>query len=815
MTFTSPLRPRTSRLRIHKSLTAVLSGLLGVGVVLLTAQSSMAEVPSTWSDVAHDGFGRTSANGWGSADLGGTYTVNGPAATSGSSGTSTLSAGTGFAATLSKVSAADVDVSDTFALQGGSASYNLMSSWIGRKQADGSQYNASVSFSQTGRAVLGVSRVNGSSSTWLEGIVLPFTVTADQSVRGDLQITGTNPVVVRARAWKASSSMPAWQIQHSDNSTSRISTAGAVGVRNYVWSASSPVKISHDDLSVGANDGVVPAPSPAIVGATQPARGTTVGSQAYAIPAGALFVDGRNGSDGASGTATSPLKTVGAAVAKVATGGTVVVRAGTYHESITGTRTVTIQNYPNEAVWFDGSVPVPTWTRSGSTWVSTGWKAEFDSSMGGAATKARYIHNNPMAADADQVFLNGAPLTQVGSAGEVTAGKFAVNDGADTITIGSDPSGQEVRASDLKMAFRLSGPGSVIQGVGVRRYATTWDVGAAVRLGGPGGVLRQMVITDNAMQGIALSNRDKTVDHVVATKNGQLGVGGTEVDNSTIKNSVISDNNTQDFKDAPVSGGIKITRSRVITVSNNDVKNNQSAGIWFDASCYQVTAVNNDVQYNRSTQIEVEVSGTALIANNTTYGGTTGILIYDTSDARVYNNKIGDNSIFGIKLAQDVRRQSDPSVPEAHDQRQPIPDPTVTWITKNVSIVNNVFGNSNHQGGFQFYALDGETNRSADSMNITIDGNLFVKRINKSMTEPCMVAWGQGDNHTLVRYETPTEFKAKNSSWNNAQAPDSFRITAMDPYITQFGSVAKQLPSDIAAAMGLASGTAKLGTYRT
>ena len=47
-------------------------------------------------------------------------------------------------------------------------------------------------------------------------------------------------------------------------------------------------------------------------------------------------------------------------------------------------------------------------------------------------------------------------------------------------------------------------------------------------------------------------------------------------------------NNTQDFKDAPVSGGIKITRSRVITVANNEIKNNQSAGIWFDASCYRI-----------------------------------------------------------------------------------------------------------------------------------------------------------------------------------------------------------------------------------
>lgn len=315
------------------------------------------------------------------------------------------------------------------------------------------------------------------------------------------------------------------------------------------------------------------------------------------------------------------------------------------------------------------------------------------------------------------------------------------------------------------------------------------------------------------MQGIALSNVKKIVDHVTVTRNGQLGVGGTELDDSWVTNSVVNDNNTQDFKDAPVSGGIKITRSRVITVNNNEVRNNQSAGIWFDASCYRVTAANNDVQHNRSTQIELEVSGTGVVANNTTYGGTTGILIYNTSDVKIYNNKIGDNSIFGIKLAQDYRRQADPAVPEAHDPRRPVPDPTVTWITKNVTIVNNVFGNSNHRGGFQFYALDGETNRSADAMAITIDGNLFVKRINKLQSEPTMIAWGQGDNRTLVRYETTVEFKAKNAGWTNAQAPDSYRISDMGPYISQHASIAKPLPSDVASAAGLLAGSTALGTY--
>jgi parallel beta-helix repeat protein len=344
----------------------------------------------------------------------------------------------------------------------------------------------------------------------------------------------------------------------------------------------------------------------------------------------------------------------------------------------------------------------------------------------------------------------------------------------------------------------------------VRRYGTSYQQFGAVRFSNVGGTIRNVVMTDNAMVGLSLSNSNKLVDRVVSSNNGMLGIGGTQDDNSVIKNSIINGNNTQDFKDAPVSGGIKLTRTRGITVSNNEVKNNQSAGIWFDASCYNMKVVGNDAQNNRSTQIELEVSDTGIVANNTAFGGTTGILIFDTGNVKIYNNEVGGSSTFGIALHQDERRQADPTVPEAHDPRRPIPDPTVTWITRNITLANNAFGNG---GFFQFYALDKATGLSADSMRITVNGNLFNKRVDKNPSQPTMVAWGQSDNHTLVRYETPQEFKAKNSTWNNAQTPGSYKITDMGTFKTQYASTALALPSDVAAAAGLPAGSKKIGRY--
>ena len=131
------------------------------------------------------------------------------------------------------------------------------------------------------------------------------------------------------------------------------------------------------------------------------------------------------------------------------------------------------------------------------------------------------------------------------------------------------------------------------------------------------------------------------------------------------------------------------------------------------------------------------------------------------------------------------------------------------WLTQNIQLSNNVFGNG---GDFQLYALDGRTNIAVDTWNLTINGNLFNKRVVK--TDPTMVAWGKGDNMTLERYETPAALAAaKNSGWKNAQICSSKPILSMGSDKTTYASVAVAIPSDVATATGgrLASGSKVLG----
>jgi parallel beta-helix repeat protein len=412
------------------------------------------------------------------------------------------------------------------------------------------------------------------------------------------------------------------------------------------------------------------------------------------------------------------------------------------------------------------------------------------------------------------MFLDGSQLTQVASASAVVAGTFAVNDAANTLTIGSNPSGHELRSSDLGQAMYLSGPGSIIQGIGFRRYATPYEARGTVRLSGIGGAVRNVFIQDVATVGLSVSDPNKQIDKVTVKRAGLLGIGGNMIDNSTLTNSVVSNDNSENFNVEPASGGIKITSARKMLISNVEANNNIGTGIWMDVSSYNMTIVNSTANANTKHGIELEISDTALVANNVaTNGGEDGILVFDTGNVKLFNNEVGGSSLFGIKLAQDARRQAAlGSYPEARDPRyKNVVDPTVPFITQNIQVVNNVFGNGPM---FQLYAQDGATHRAVDDWNVIVNGNLFNKRILKDAPDSRMVAWGTDDNVTLERYETPDALAAaKNSSWTNSQLSDSRDIAATAALKYNYGANAVPLPADIADATGLPAGAKVVGVH--
>ena len=525
------------------------------------------------------------------------------------------------------------------------------------------------------------------------------------------------------------------------------------------------------------------------------------------------------------------MRTVSAAIAKAGSGATIVLRAGTYHESVTippAKGGITIQAYPSERVWFDGSTVVSGWTQVGRTWVHSGWTARFDHSTSfthgdnsGGFVNPAY----PMAAWPDQVFIDGVGLKQVQSAARVGPGTFFVSYSAQTLTIGTDPTGHEVRASDIKRAFYVAAHGVTLRGFGVRRYATPLPRMGAVLLYGGGDVAQNVVVTDNATQGLSFSGAGNLADHVTAADNGMVGIHADMADSFTIQNSLIAHNNVEHFNSSPSAAGVEVTRSRGVTIRDSVVKDTVGAkGIWLDESVVGFTLAGNTVT-GQPVNVQVELSDTGIIANNTVSGGVQGIYLFDTGNVRIYNNDVSDNTVGSIFLSQDARREANPSDP-GHDPRQPIPDPSCPWLTRNVTVANNVFGPYPHGGLFQFYALDKETRIPADAMNLVITGNAFQgtasdppgpgelrapAQANASRSQvPTLIGWGGGNNVTVTRYDSVTAFqRAKNATWTNTEV-----VSTGDRALVRDASdwSAKPIPAGVAAVIGVPAGTRVVGT---
>ena len=820
-------------------LTIAATAILAASLLVPTAASAAS------ATVFADDFTRSVAGGWGSGTSGSYAGYASPDTLSvdGTNGRLTLAAGSSLSVLAGSAAAGDTraDVAVRLDQIAGSAYF----AFILRYQPDGSTYRGRLELDAKGTPTLTVSRVNGSKETQLSTVRLGAPMAVGAWYKLSSSITGQSPVTIQSRLTKRDAAEAAPQLNTTDDSASRIGAAGRVGVWAYSSRSSTANSLLRvDDLTysdaaapLASASASTPTPTPTATpkptatptatpkpatptatpkptptptatavppgngggtpggGAATGAGSLDVGKAAYSVPSGAVFVNGAAAAGG-TGSASAPFSTVQKAVDSAKAGSTIVVRKGTYHEAVQvpSNKPLTIQAYPNEAVWFDGSKVVSNWSKSGSVWVSTEWTASFDSSMGG--NSSMYVNTAyPNANRPDQLFVDGVALTQVASAAQVVSGTFAVDYAADKLILGTNPAGHEVRASDLSQAFDVTARDVTLQGFGVRRYATTYGATAAVRMHNTGAVVRNLVIEDGAYIGLAVQNDDSVVDHVTARRNGLMGIGVNQAYNLKLTNSLVTDNNAQHFNVIPVAGGIKITRSRNVTVAGNNVSGNDGSGIWFDESCWDMKVIGNTTNDNTATGIQIEISDTAVVAGNVSTGSRTSIQIINTGNVRIFNNQLGDNADNGVRLRQDERRSATHST--GRDPRVGI-DPAVPWITRNITISNNAFGLG---GRYSIRANDSATKRAVDSWNVTITGNLFN---NKAAGGPTMVAWGKGDNSSFEGYQTPAELSAaKNRSWTNAMTSTALPLSGMASELASAASIAAPIPSDVASLMGV------------
>lgn len=537
----------------------------------------------------------------------------------------------------------------------------------------------------------------------------------------------------------------------------------------------------------------------------------------YSYPANALFV-APTGSDTASGSISSPLRTIKAAVSKSPSGGTIVMRTGVYREELgTPSKSFTLQPYPNEEAWLDGSEIVTGWAQDGTAWRKDGWTAgNVICAQNPCYDPNLVTSDNPAGGLPDMVFVNGTQLKQVLSLAEVKSGTFFVDRAAQKLYIGNNPNGNTVEATTRNRAMYLqaAAAGTQLKGFGVRRFASqTWfqrNLGQIQASDGAKNILiEKMLFAGGAGSGLFLGGSKSTrstgniIRDSVFALNGLSGMNGNYLDGITIENNTFFHNNISRGQMSGAWGsyaGAKIARMTNATVKNNLFQENLAKGFWCDLQCNNNKIVNNMARNNTSHGFFYEVSRSGIIASNiSANNGGYGFKISGNT-IQVFNNTAYNNSSDNFHIYNDPRTASE----EGEYSRN------ITAIN-NISASNTGSGNGNHLVNIQMTGV-GALNPS-DVMT-GMDYNLYY-RPNSSI--PLNILKWQGSSssksytvmNASLRQEVGRETngvgidnKPISDLFVNAGGND-FRLTTKTAVNIQGAA----LPSDVASALGLPDGT--------
>jgi PKD repeat protein len=205
--------------------------------------------------VAQDAFSRTTSNGWGSATVGGAWTVNSAAAFSvdGSAGLISLGAGQTRSAALAGVSAQDVDARALFSsasvANGGGVHFNYQV-----HKTTAGEYRLKLRISSAGVVTVSLAKLVGTTETLLVNRSLGgYTHTAGGKLQLHLVTSTTGGVTtLNANVWPNGTAEPSGWFVTTTDSQAELQAAGQVGVLTYLSGSTTnvPVVVSVDDVEI-------------------------------------------------------------------------------------------------------------------------------------------------------------------------------------------------------------------------------------------------------------------------------------------------------------------------------------------------------------------------------------------------------------------------------------------------------------------------------------------------------------------------------------------------------------------------------------
>lgn len=378
-----------------------------------------------------------------------------------------------------------------------------------------------------------------------------------------------------------------------------------------------------------------------------------------------IYVDANSGSDSNSGTQSSPLKTIQAAVNKAKTNNTkslgtkVLINPGVYRETVTlysnsnqTSAPMTFQATQTGGAIIAGSDVLTNWyhTTNNSSIFTHSWTYNF----GACAIPSGWPTNfSGVVLRTEMIFVNGVPLTQVMSSSALRAGTFYVDEGANEINIWPSSSTNMdtavVEAAVRPQTLNMSGRTNVVfRGLVFQHAATCINrYGAAIN-NSTNILFDQIQANWNNWGGIGInSSKQITVQNSVASHNGGVGFAAN-TDLNTLFNGNESDyNNWRGAMGALYDwgmGGTKLMYMHSATVTNHYSYRNQAQGLWFDTDSKNVSIDHATIAENVLAGLQLEVDeGPISLTNSKLCSSGLGLNIINSQNITASGNVFYNN----------------------------------------------------------------------------------------------------------------------------------------------------------------------------
>lgn len=227
------------------------------GATASTARTIQVAVPGGPQPVVTDSFTRSATNGWGPADLGGTWSTSGSASlfsVQGGRGHIRLaSPGAVPGAHQLAISRTDTELRVVVTQDKSPTGNGTTARVQPRRLANGDGYFAAVRFVPNGTINLNLVRLVGTQTKLANVIVPSQTHQPGDSFHVRVQVSGTSPTSIRAKVWEVGTPEPTgWHATGTDP-TAALQQPGAVSVRAELGTTATnaPVVMSFDDLWAG------------------------------------------------------------------------------------------------------------------------------------------------------------------------------------------------------------------------------------------------------------------------------------------------------------------------------------------------------------------------------------------------------------------------------------------------------------------------------------------------------------------------------------------------------------------------------------